>query len=359
MPLFASIDVGSNTIRLLIAEVKDKRIIDVYYGRKITRLGTGISHTGKLLDKNIEASIAVLKEFSSIISKHDVKRVRAVATSALREASNSDIFIEKVFADTGISIEVISGEKEAELILKGILSYFQLAKQESPPLSPPCQGGVVGGYHCQEGEPGGMFILDMGGGSTEWILYRKGSPGDRTRPQVEMGSIPIGVIKLAGSFIKTDPVSEADIKNLNDEIVLYINDLKARIGNHINSDTRFIGTAGTFSTIASVDLGLETYSREKIHLHSLPLSRLQDMSRRLLSLMLEERKNVRGLEPERADLIIPGLQFTIKVMEFFDFDELTVSDYGLLEGVLFDIFSGVRHGGKETHGKNIAQTGKP
>jgi len=338
MPLFASIDVGSNTIRLLIAGVKDKRIIDVYYGRKITRLGTGISHTGKLLDKNIEASIAALKEFSSIISKHGVKRVRAVATSALREASNSDIFMEKVFADTGISIEVISGEKEAELILEGI----RLSLPESSHLT----------LHP-------LFILDMGGGSTEWILYRKERQGDRTRPQVEMGSIPVGVIKLAGSFIKTDPVSEADIKNLNDEIVLYVNDLKARIGKHINSDTRFIGTAGTFSTIASVDLGLETYSREKIHLHSLPLSRLQDMSRRLLSLMLEERKNVRGLEPERADLIIPGLQFTIKVMEFFDFDELTVSDYGLLEGVLFDIFSEVRHGGKETHGNNIPQTGKP
>ena len=338
MPLFASIDVGSNTIRLLIAGVKDKKIIDVYYGRKITRLGTGISHTGKLLDKNIEASIAALKEFSSIISKHGVKRVRAVATSALREASNSEIFIEKVFADTGISIEVISGEKEAELILEGIL--LSLPESSHLTLHP-------------------LFILDMGGGSTEWILYRKERQGDRTRPQVEMGSISVGVIKLAGSFIKTDPVSEADIKNLNDEIVLYVNDLKARIGKHINSDTRFIGTAGTFSTIASVDLGLDTYSRERIHLHSLPLSRLQDMSRRLLSLMLEERKNVRGLEPERADLIIPGLQFTIKVMEFFDFDELTVSDYGLLEGVLFDIFSEVRHGGKETHGNNIPQTGKP
>ena len=83
------------------------------------------------------------------------------------------------------------------------------------------------------------------------------------------------------------------------------------------------------------------------------------MSKRLLSLPLEERKNVIGLEPERADLIIPGLQFTIKVMESFDFDELTVSDYGLLEGVLFDILSETRHGGKETYGKNIAQTGKP
>ena len=139
----------------------------------------------------------------------------------------------------------------------------------------------------------------MGGGSTEWILYKKGTSGRQTRPQVEMGSIPVGVIKLAGSFIKTDPVSEADIKNLNDEIVLYVNDLKTRIGKHINRDTQFIGTAGTFSTIASIDLGLETYSREKIHLHSLPLSRLQDMSRKLLSLIWRKEKmsevwNLRG-----------------------------------------------------------------
>ncbi|MBI5187711.1 MAG: Ppx/GppA family phosphatase [Nitrospirae bacterium] len=309
MPLFASIDIGSNTLRLLIGNIKDKRIEHVFSDRKITRLADGIKETGRLKDKNIEASIAVLKEFSSIISGYEVKRVRAVATSALREAYNSDIFIEKVFTDTGISTEVISGEKEAEFILKGVLSSFSDFSLFTSHFS---------------------LIIDIGGGSTEWILCRGTHP-------VDMGSIPIGVIKLNRSFIKTDPVSEADIAELNRELISFLDRLKIRIGQHIEKDTHFIGTGGTFTTLASIDLGLETYSRERIHLHRIPLSRLQDISKKLLALPLRERKNLKGLEPERADLIIPGIQFTINTMKCFKFDELTVSDYGLLEGVLLEI----------------------
>jgi exopolyphosphatase/guanosine-5'-triphosphate,3'-diphosphate pyrophosphatase len=120
---------------------------------------------------------------------------------------------------------------------------------------------------------------------------------------------------------------------------------------YIDDHTCFIGTAGTFTTIASVDLGLDAYAREKIHLHSISLKRLRAMSENLLSLPLEKRKKVKGLEPERADLIIAGLQFTIKIMDFFGFTELTVSDYGLLEGLLSET--------KETIGKDISETGKP
>lgn len=304
MPLCASIDIGSNTIRLLIGDIKDGRITEVLSERKITRLAEGISHTRRLKDKNIEDSIEVLKEFSSIISRHNVKYIRAVATSALREASNADIFIKRVFADTGISIEVISGEKEAELILKGLLS--SLPARNSPSL-----------------------IIDIGGGSTEWIICKDRQPVDK-------GSIPVGVIKLYKSFIKTDPISEADIEDLNREIALTLSNLKVRIGQHIDKETDFIGTAGTFTAIASIDLKLDTYSREKIHLHKIPLERIKAMSKRLLELPLSERKNLKGLEPQRADLIIPGIQFTIGVMEYFEFDELIVSDYGLLEGILLE-----------------------
>ncbi|MEW6675657.1 MAG: Ppx/GppA phosphatase family protein [Nitrospirota bacterium] len=309
MPLRAAIDIGSNTIRLLIGNVKDNRIEHVFSDRKITRLAEGVAQTGRLKDENIKASIAVLKEFSSIISGYKVRCVKAVATSALREAYNSDIFIEKVFADTGISTEVISGKKEAGLILKGILSSIPDFSLLTSHFS---------------------LIIDIGGGSTEWILCKG------TRP-VDIGSIPIGVIKLDRSFIKTDPISEVDITELNREIVSFLDSLKIRIEKHIDRNTRLIGTAGTFTTLASIDLGLETYSRERIHLHRIPLSRLQDISKKLLALTLKERKNVKGLEPERADLIIPGIQFTINIMECFKFDELTVSDYGLLEGVLLDI----------------------
>jgi len=309
MSLNAAIDIGSNTLRLLIGEVKNNRIHDICYKRHITRLGTGILHTGRLHDTPIEASIGVLSEFSSLISSYQVKHVKAVATSAIREASNSDSFIHRVLTETGISIEVISGQQEAELTLKGIIS--------SLPES------VSRRYKS-------LLIIDMGGGSTEWIFYKNNQ-------RLDKGSIPTGVIKLYGQCIKTDPVSKTDICNLNNEIVPHLRALAKHVARSIDKGTCLIGTAGTFTTLASIDLRLDTYKREKIHLHRLSLSTLNKMGHNLFSLSLEARKNVRGLEPGRADLIIPGLQFTIKFMEFFHFHTLIVSDYGLLEGVLLDI----------------------
>jgi exopolyphosphatase/guanosine-5'-triphosphate,3'-diphosphate pyrophosphatase len=309
MPLFASIDIGSNTLRLLIGNIiniNTNRIGHVFSDRKITRLADGIKETGRLKEENIERSIAVLSEFSSITSKHKVKRVKAVATSALREASNSDIFLKRAYTETDISIEIISGEKEAELILKGVFSSLV-----PPPSS---------------------LIIDIGGGSTEWILCKG-------KHLINMGSVPIGVIKLNRNLIKSDPVSEPDIAELDREITSFLDGLKNKIGQHIDKHTCFIGTAGTFTTLASIDLGLETYSRERIHLHRISSGRLQDIRKKLLSLTLRERKNIKGLEPQRADLIIPGIQFTINTMEYFNFNELIVSDYGLLEGVLLDILS--------------------
>ncbi|MEW6001841.1 MAG: Ppx/GppA phosphatase family protein [Nitrospirota bacterium] len=323
MSLFASIDIGSNTIRLLIGSVKGSRIKDVFSARKITRLAKGISQTGILKKENIEASLKVLREFSSIISGYGVKNVNVLATSALREAKNSEEFLKKTLAHAGLNIKIISGQKEAELTLKGILSSLQ--------------DQSVNTYSS-------LFIVDIGGGSTEWILCKNKYP-------VDMGSIPVGVIKLQENFIKSDPVSKEDLKRLIREISPFLEDLKIRVGRYLNKNTGFIGTAGTFTTIASIDLELQTYSREKVHLHRIPLARLCEMDRRLLALPLAERKNITGLEPERADLIIPGIQFTIKIMNYFRFDELIVSDHGLLEGALLEI--------AESDEENIQETPKP
>lgn len=309
MSILAAIDVGSNTIRLLIREVKENSIKDVIYERRITRLAEGVDISGLLLPENIENSLSAIKDFYSLIQKKGVETTRAIATSALREAKNADIFKEKVLSDTGISIEVISGEKEAELTLKGVLSSFLHSSLVSHP----------------------SLIFDIGGGSTEWILCKDMNP-------LGMGSIPIGVVKLYERFIKSDPISESDISELEREILLHLKKVYERIKDYISNDTIFIGTAGTFTTIASVDLRLEKYDREKIHLHRIPITRLYDMKKRLFSLSLDERKRVEGLEQGREDLIIPGLQFTINIMDFFKFKDLIVSEYGILEGVLLEIY---------------------
>lgn len=334
MSLRASIDIGSNTIRLLIGEVTNGRISLAYSDRRITRLGNEVGRTGMLQHENMEASLAVLREFASIISAYSATQVRAVATSALREAANAAAFIKNVLDITGIAIEVISGEKEAELVLHGILFSSQDSDQKISRISLPFQNDGARG----------IFIVDIGGGSTEWVLYRGNLPA-------QSGSIPVGVIKLAQRFIRSDPVSENDITELQNEIGSILTKLSSNIPDLTGGDIRLIGTAGTFTTLASLDLGLDTYSRDKVHLHEIPLGNLRSMSRKLLGLPLEERKKLRGLEPERADLIIPGLQFTIKIMEFFHFPVLTVSDYGLLEGAIL--------GREEKDEKNISKTAQP
>lgn len=315
-PVLASIDVGSNTLRLLIAEIKDGRVIDIFSDRKITRLGQRVDETGFLQEENMALSLAALQEFSLVISKYCVRHVKAVATSALRESSNSDIFVRKVFDESGILINVISGDQEAGLTLRGILLSFPDASFtfEKP-----------------------AFIVDIGGGSSEWILYRG-------KDHIDMGSIPVGVIKLSRKFLRADPISDDDMNELNRELRPFVEDMGSKIGHLPGRSTRFIGTAGTFTTIASIDLALENYSREKIHLHTLTLTRLQEMREDLAALSLKEREKIIGLEPERADLIIPGIQFTINIMNFFHFDKLLISDYGLLEGVLFALKESIEKG---------------
>ena len=145
MSLRASIDVGSNTLRLLIAEVSGNKILDVYSGRKITRLGSGIGPDGRLPDADMEDSLDTLKEFSAVIAKHGVKNIKAVATSALREASNSDLFLTRALRETGINIEIITGEKEAALTLKGVLLSFGDEDIESPLLPYPSNRGQISG----------------------------------------------------------------------------------------------------------------------------------------------------------------------------------------------------------------------
>lgn len=306
----ASIDIGSNTIRLLIGRAERNRIIRLRYEMVITRLAEGIAETGLLKTENAEKSVSVLKEFSRLISTYNVSHIKAIGTSAVREAKNSEEFIQRVLSEAGIKIEIVPGKKEAELTAKGVVLGMS-------------RSGLA-------------LIVDIGGGSTEWILCENSSP-------VKVGTIPTGVVKLFENHIKSDPPSRDDIVSLNKEAEAVSGRLKAEIGHLINSNTVFIGTAGTVTTLASIDLGLETYNHEKIHMHNMPLQRLCDIAERLINVPLSERKKLRGLEPERADLIIPGILFTINIMKLFDFKDILVSDNGLLEGILVRLSEEVSH----------------
>jgi exopolyphosphatase/guanosine-5'-triphosphate,3'-diphosphate pyrophosphatase len=301
--IFAAIDVGSNTLRLLIGSLTGQGIARLFTDRRITRLAEGVRETGRLRQENMDRSISVLHDFARSAAHYGATRIRAVGTSALRETSNSREFINRVCEKTGISIEGISGLREAELTAKGVLLALGDSLEQ-------------------------LLIIDIGGGSTEWIFCC----GERTSPL--SGSIPVGVVNLHERFITSDPPSYKDVASLTEEINRWIMNVHHRIACNFSESAIFLGTGGTITTLAAIDLFLEHYIHEKVHMHTIPLKRLFDMRDLLLSLPLEKRTEVRGLDRGREDLIIPGILLTIRWGELLGLRELVVSDYGLLEGIL-------------------------
>ncbi|HET6514061.1 MAG TPA: hypothetical protein VFG09_02795 [Thermodesulfovibrionales bacterium] len=312
----AAIDVGSNTLRLLIGSVQGDEVTRIYTARSVTRLAEDLRETGSLRKENRERSIEALKDFSRSIAQYGATRVSAVGTSALREAKNSREFVLKAYEDSGILIDIISGIREAELTARGVLAGIQPTAAQS-------------------------LIIDIGGGSTEWIIQE-----GPFREKVLCGTVPLGVVNLQERFMKTDPPAEHEISALTERIndsfhsgEWDIGDAARRetkTGNHAVSPRGLIGTGGTITTLASLDLGVREYDYRKIHLHQIPLARLRQLMTLLVSLPRHERQKIDGLEPERADLIIPGILLTIRLMEILGFDGITVSDYGLLEGLLVE-----------------------
>lgn len=302
--LTAVIDVGSNTIRILIGYVKDNKVYRIFSDRTVTRLSEGLLETGYLKGDNMESSVNVMRRASEIISKYGVKVIKAVGTEALRRARNNLDFIERVFTETGIKIKIIIEEEEAGLTLKGVLSGLEVS--------------------------GGSLIMDIGGGSTEWIIYDAEYPHES-----DFGSMPIGVVNLSEGYLREDPPSKNELMALDSVIEDHIEELRNR-GVSTGDLKAFVGTGGTVTTLASIDLCLNDYKPDLVHGHRLGLKRLKDIRDELLSMPVSQRKSIKGLEPERADLIIPGIILTIKIMDIFNFDELIVSDYGLLEGLLLE-----------------------
>jgi len=303
--VYSAIDVGSNTLRLLVAQAGGGDLQPLRYDRVITRLGSGVKKTGRLDDSASASSIAALSDFSREISSSGSEKTRAVGTSALRDAENAGDFISRVRAATGIGIEVITGEEEARLTALGVLSSI--------------------------GQPESFMIADIGGGSTEIIYSQDGglSPGHISEP--------IGAVNLLEAHLKSDPPSDDEILALKEHCQTAMKSIRSRMAGVSRVGAELFGTAGTASTLAAIDLGLEGYDAAKIHGHTISLDRLREMLEMLRKLPLEERARVRGLEPQRADLIIPGVTLTISLMETFGFLTITISDKGLLEGIVLDM----------------------
>lgn len=295
----AAIDIGTNSCRLLIGEIrqntaqKSQEIIIKERKLKITRLGEGVDKNKMLNKKAVERVFAALKEYKKIIEQHDVDKIRLVGTSALRDVNNSELLEEKI-VDLGINLEIISGRKEAEL------NYLGAADNLNDDF----------------------LLIDIGGGSTEFVW-----PND----EICFKSLDIGCVRMTERFI--DDPSQALKYEEVEKIRKYVSDL-------INSELDFQreldikGVGGTITTLAALKFEMEDYESEKIEGSSLDLIELESRLKSFQKLTLAERASLKGLQPKRADIISAGLIILIEILKYFSCESLTVSDKDLLYGLL-------------------------
>ncbi len=321
--LLAAIDIGTNTFRLLIAGVRFNprkntySINEIFSERTITRLGSGISRNGFFRKDAIEKSMTVLGKFSDILAQYNVHTVSAVATSALRKAKNSDEFLKKAKAATGLNIKIISGEEEARKTASGMLIDIPA--------------------------PDASLMADIGGGSTELIFSRHGKPSI-------VHSLDLGAVYLAGRYMKHDPPLKEDLMKMDRYISRKIRKImklylklmtpygRTAVRPCSKSKTVFIGTAGTVTTLAAVTKKLKIFEHNKIHNTRLTRRNVNNIFSAISSLNSRERAKIIPFEPSRLDIIVPGTLILLKLMEFFNFEEITVSNYGLREGVLIELY---------------------
>ncbi|MEK7851773.1 MAG: Ppx/GppA phosphatase family protein, partial [Deltaproteobacteria bacterium] len=312
----ASIDIGTNTFRLLISDLDDNGILHPkLLKREITRLGGGFTAIGALTEEAMTRGVSTLSAFTELLKRYGVKKVRAVATSVVREAINGEDFLKLVKNETGLDVEVIGGEEEASLALKGVLS-------------------------CVTVRTGYALAFDIGGGSTEYILSNRGTP-------LYSESFKLGVVHATERFLKSDPPKEEEVDRLFAHVEGMLRPFPERLAETglkgklppENKNITLGGTAGTITTLAAMDMGLESYDPSKINNHVLTYETVKRLFTLMLPLTLSERKRLKALEGGREDLIIAGTIIVLKTMEVFGFEKMMVSDGGLLEGVLIEMVS--------------------
>ena len=301
----ATIDLGSNTVRLLVADVEPGRTAwrAADQAQTVTRLGEGLAATGRLDAVAMARTQAVVADYVARAHRAGAARIEVVATSAVREAENGGAFAAALAQATGATVRVISGEEEARLTVRGALHGLD-----------PVAGATV--------------VFDIGGGSTEYVLMRPGA----TPVAV---SLHLGVVPLAERYPFPRPVDRERYARLAAEVGAQLaREWPAAIRSARGA--RLVGTAGTVTTLGALDLALDTYDPTRVHGHRLRLQAVAALLARLGALTVDERAALPCLEPGRADLIVAGLAIVAETMAGLDSRELVVSDHGLREGLLLE-----------------------
>ena len=298
---YAAIDLGSNTCLLLVARWDGARLVPLAQELRVVRLGAGVHRGGRLLEQAMARAEAVFREYRGIIAAHHhCRRVRCVATSAFREASNRDLLRQRIHAATGYELEEISGREEAELVLRAVQHEF------------PSPGG-------------GRIIADVGGGSTELIVEQGGRLAGAE-------SLPLGSVRLTERWFHHDPPAPEEQAGIARDIA------GALTGSGLPPSTEaLVGVGGTATTFVAMARELPAYDHGRVHGAVLTGSTLQQLLARCSALTCDRRRGLPGLHPGRADVIIAGGMILQAVMRRVGVERLIVSDRGLRWGVLLEM----------------------
>ncbi len=300
----AAIDIGTNSTRLLVAQIDNGKAKDLFREARVTRLGQNVDKTGMLADEAIDRTISALADYKNIASKLGAKEIIVGTTSAARDAKNVDVFIKKVKQKTSLDVKVLSSTEEATLSFTGATSPSPLAGEG-------------------RGE-GDILVLDIGGGSTELIL------GDK-KPQLAF-SKDIGSVRLTELFIKHDPPKEEELNKITQAVTDIYQEAIEEIKHNVTF--RLIGVAGTITTLAALNLQLEVYDSTKVHGSILTVKQAQEIFNKLKKLNTKERKALKTMQSGREDVIVAGALILLTIMKLLEVKELTVSEADILDGLL-------------------------
>lgn len=297
----AAIDIGTNTILLLVAEKDDRgELRAVREEATITRLGEGVDKTRKLAPAAIARTHACLLQYASIVRELGAERVAVVGTSAMRDAGGGEEVRAKVRELFGVEARTISGEEEARLTFAGALSGLDAS--------------------------GKVAMFDIGGGSTEIVVGEGGSVS-------ASHSFDVGSVRLTERHVRSDPPTRDELDAMTADARRAFAS-EPRLFEAARGNTKApIGIAGTVTTLAAVALGLEPYDGARVHGHVMSASDVRAVVDRLAAMRLEQRRAVRGLEPKRADVIVAGGLVVLAALEALGADAMRVSDRGVRWGL--------------------------
>ncbi|GHE41117.1 hydrolase [Streptosporangium violaceochromogenes] len=316
MTRVAAIDCGTNSVRLLVADVEAGTLTDVERRMEIVRLGQGVDRTGRLAPEALERTFAAMRGYAGLIERHGAGAVRVVATSATRDAANRQDFVAGVREIFGVEPEVVTGAEEAELSFVG--ATHDLVRL-SPETGLPAPHGTRPPY----------LVFDIGGGSTEFVL---GSTHMEAALSVDIGCVRLTERHLRGVAAPPPPeVVEAMAADIDDAL--------DRVAEKVPVERALtlVGLAGSVTTVAAMVLDLPEYDTRRIHHSRIPANRAHDISRRLLEMTHDERAAISVMHPGRVDVIGAGALILDRVLQRYGFAEVVASERDILDGIVWSM----------------------